>query len=43
MLAGPAPKRTLRAFQDPCLAPTQNAWPDSGIDSRLPLIPRYPS
>ena len=40
VLAGPAPKRTLQAFQDPCLAPTQNAWPDAGIDSRLPLIPR---
>lgn len=43
VLAGPAPKRTLQAFQDPCLKVTQNAWPDAGIDSRLPFIPRYPS
>ena len=43
VLAGPAPKRTLQAFQDPCLKATQDAWPDAGIDSRLPIIPRYPS
>lgn len=43
VLAGPAPKRTLQAFQDPCLKATQDAWPDAGIDSRLPFIPRYPS
>jgi 5-deoxy-glucuronate isomerase len=42
VLAGPAPKRTLQAFQDPCLKATQDAWPEAGIDSRLPLIPRYP-
>jgi 5-deoxy-glucuronate isomerase len=42
VLAGPAPKRTLQAFQDPCLKSTQDAWPEVGIDSRLPLIPRYP-
>jgi 5-deoxy-glucuronate isomerase len=43
ILAGPAPKRTLQAFQDPCLIQTQDAWPDAGIDPRLPLIPRYPN
>ena len=43
VLAGPASKRTLQAFQDPCLKATQDAWPDAGIDSRLPFIPRYPS
>jgi 5-deoxy-glucuronate isomerase len=42
ILAGPAPKRTLQAFQDPCLKATQDAWPEAGVDSRLPLIPRYP-
>lgn len=42
VLAGPAPKRTLQAFQEPCLKATQEAWPDQGIDSRLPLVPRYP-
>lgn len=43
VLAGPAPKRTLRARQDPCLTATQDAWPEAGIDGRLPLIPRYPN
>jgi 5-deoxy-glucuronate isomerase len=43
VLAGPASKRTLQAFQDPCLRPTQDAWPGAGIDDRLPLVPRYPS
>jgi 5-deoxy-glucuronate isomerase len=42
ILAGPAPKRTLQAFQDPCLKATQDEWPTVGIDPRLPLIPRYP-
>jgi 5-deoxy-glucuronate isomerase len=42
ILAGPAPKRTLQAFQDPCLEATQDEWPTVGIDPRLPLIPRYP-
>ena len=41
VLAGPAPDRTLQAFQDPCLKATQDAWPDAGIDSRLPLVPQY--
>jgi 5-deoxy-glucuronate isomerase len=41
ILAGPAPDRTLQAFQDPCLKGTQDAWPDAGIDSRLPLVSRY--
>ena len=43
VLAGPAPKRTLQAFQDPCLKSTQDAWPGEGIDSRLPFIPRHPA
>ena len=43
VLAGPAPKRTLQALQDPCLKPTQDAWPELGIDARLPFIPRYPN
>jgi len=42
VLAGPAPRRTLQAFQDPCLRPTQDAWPDLGLDSRLPIVPRHP-
>jgi 5-deoxy-glucuronate isomerase len=41
ILAGPAPKRTLQAFQDPCLKATQDEWPAAGIDPRLPIIPRY--
>lgn len=40
ILAGPAAKRTLQAFQDPCLKATQDEWPAVGIDHRLPLIPR---
>lgn len=43
VLAGPAPKRTLQAFQDPCLKATQDTWPDAGLDARLPIIPRYPN
>ncbi|RZT66479.1 5-deoxyglucuronate isomerase [Microcella alkaliphila] len=42
VLAGPAPERTLQAFQDPALAPLQNAWPTLGTDVRVPFIPRYP-
>ena len=42
VLAGPAPRRTLQAFQDPCLKAAQDAWPEIGLDDRLPLIPRYP-
>ena len=42
VLAGPAPDRTLQAFQDPCLKATQDAWPEVGLDDRLPMIPRYP-
>lgn len=42
ILAGPAPQRTLQAFQDPCLRPTQDDWPAAGLDNRLPLVPRYP-
>jgi len=43
VLAGPAPQRTLQAFQDPRLKAAQDAWPAAGIDNRLPLVPRYPS
>jgi 5-deoxy-glucuronate isomerase len=43
ILAGPAPTRTLQAFQDPCLKSTQDAWPAARIDARLPLVPRYPN
>ena len=43
ILAGPAPKRTLQAFQDPCLKPTQDEWPAAGIDPRLPFMSRYPN
>lgn len=43
VLAGPAATRTLQAFQDPCLAELQNAWPDAGTDSRVPFVPRYPA
>ena len=42
VLAGPAPRRTLQAFQDPGLRATQDAWPDLGLDPRLPLVPRHP-
>ncbi|MCC2031539.1 5-deoxy-glucuronate isomerase [Microbacterium allomyrinae] len=42
VLAGPAPERTLQAFQDPALAPLQNEWPELGLDARVPFIPRYP-
>jgi 5-deoxy-glucuronate isomerase len=43
VLAGPAPKRTLQALQDPCLKSSQDAWPAAGVDSRLPFIPRHPA
>lgn len=43
VLAGPAPKRTLQAFQDPCLRSTQDTWPEAGVDDRLPLVPRHPA
>lgn len=43
ILAGPAAKRTLQAYQDPCLKGTQDAWPEAGLDARLPLISRYPN
>lgn len=42
VLAGPAPQRTLQAFQDPDLKASQDAWSTTGLDDRLPLIPRYP-
>ncbi|MGC5224990.1 5-deoxy-glucuronate isomerase [Micromonospora sp. DT81.3] len=42
VLAGPAPERTLQAFQDPTLAPLQDEWTILGTDSRVPFIPRYP-
>jgi 5-deoxy-glucuronate isomerase len=42
VLAGPAPTRTLQAYQDPCLTDTQDAWATVGIDSRLPFVPRHP-
>ncbi len=42
VLAGPAPRRTLQAFQDPCLKGAQDAWPDAGLDPRLPIVPRHP-
>ena len=42
ILAGPAPTRTLQAYQDPCLKDTQDAWAAVGIDGRLPFVPRYP-
>lgn len=42
VLAGPAPERTLQAFQDPALAALQNRWPELGPDSRVPFVPRYP-
>jgi 5-deoxy-glucuronate isomerase len=43
VLAGPAPKRTLQALQDPCLKGTQDAWAEVGMDPRLPFVPRYPT
>jgi 5-deoxy-glucuronate isomerase len=43
VLAGPAAQRTLQAFQDPCLAELQNAWPDAQVDERVPFVPRYPA
>ena len=42
VLAGPAPKRTLQAFQDPCLKATQDAWPELGIDATAPSHPALP-
>ncbi|WP_426565021.1 5-deoxy-glucuronate isomerase [Angustibacter sp. McL0619] len=42
VLAGPAPKRTLQAFQDPSLKAAQDAWPAAGIDDRLPMISNDP-
>jgi 5-deoxy-glucuronate isomerase len=42
VLAGPAAKRTLQAFEDPCLTHLRDDWPAAGIDSRLPFVPRYP-
>jgi 5-deoxy-glucuronate isomerase len=43
VLAGPAATRTLQAFQDPCLAELQQAWPDAQTDQRVPFVPRYPA
>ncbi|WP_165556080.1 5-deoxy-glucuronate isomerase [Kribbella pittospori] len=43
VLAGPAPRRTLQAFEDPCLAPAREQWPGAGLDARLPFVPRHPS
>lgn len=42
VLAGPAPKRTLQALEDPCLAHVRGRWPDLGPDERVPFVPRYP-
>lgn len=42
VLAGPAPKRTLQALEDPCLAPLRERWDDLGTDERVPFVPRYP-
>jgi 5-deoxy-glucuronate isomerase len=42
VLAGPAPRRTLQAFEDPCLTSVREQWPAAGIDSRLPFVPRHP-
>jgi 5-deoxy-glucuronate isomerase len=43
VLAGPAAKRTLQASDDPCLTSVRAAWPDTPTDTRLPLIPTYPT
>jgi 5-deoxy-glucuronate isomerase len=43
VLAGPAPKRTLQALEDPCLAPLRERWQELDTDSRVPFIPRYPA
>jgi 5-deoxy-D-glucuronate isomerase len=42
VLAGPAPKRTLQAREDPCLAPLRADWPAAGIDPRPPIVPTNP-
>lgn len=42
VMAGPAPARTLQAYQDPSLAPLAAAWPDLEVDARVPLVPRHP-
>jgi 5-deoxy-glucuronate isomerase len=42
VLAGPAPKRTLQAREDPCLSAAREAWPAAGIDQRLPIVPKHP-
>lgn len=42
VLAGPAAKRTLQAFEDPCLSPLRERWQDLGTDDRVPFVPRHP-
>jgi 5-deoxy-glucuronate isomerase len=42
VLAGPGTRRTLQAREDSCLSATRDAWPELGIDARLPLVPRHP-
>lgn len=39
VLAGPAPARTLQAWQDPQLAQLAESWPEQGIDPRVPFVP----
>ncbi|MFV0406649.1 MAG: 5-deoxy-glucuronate isomerase, partial [Propioniciclava sp.] len=39
VLAGPAPERTLQAFQDPVLEALQHDWPEVGMDPRVPFVP----
>jgi 5-deoxy-glucuronate isomerase len=43
VLAGPAPKRTLQALEDPCLAPLRERWQELDTDARVPFVPRHPS
>lgn len=42
VLAGPAPERTLQAYQDPTLASLAEDWAQQGIDGRLPVVPAHP-
>ena len=42
VLAGPAPKRTLQAREDPCLSAVREQWPAAGLDPRLPVVPQFP-
>jgi 5-deoxy-glucuronate isomerase len=43
VLAGPGPKRTLQASDDPALTSVREQWEKLGPDPRVPFVPRHPN